>query len=149
MTAGEYCNREVNIIEPDLSISEAAVLMRKYHVGMLVVVERREGITHPVGIITDRDLVIEVLAQEVPSDELLVKDIMSKDLVCVTEQETLLNTIALMQSMGVRRVVVLDNDNNLQGIVSADDALELIAEAMNKLCGVVRREMANEKNVHP
>ena len=149
MTAGEYCNREVMIVEPEVSITEIASMMREYHVGTLVVVEREGGATRPIGVITDRDLVIEVLAQEVPAETLIVKDVMNKDLVYVTEQETLLNTIALMQSRGVRRIIVLDDAENLQGIISADDAIELLAEAMNNLCNVVRREIANEQSMHP
>jgi len=149
MTAGEYCNRKVLIVEPEVSITEVASMMREYHVGTLVVVEREGSLSRPVGIVTDRDLVIEVIAQEVPLDALVVKDVMNKELVHVTEQETLLNTIALMQSRGVRRIVVLDDNGNLQGILSADDAIELIAEAMNDLCNIVRREISNEQSIHP
>ena len=149
MTAGEYCNRKVLTVEPEVSITEVASMMREYHVGTLVVVEREGGLSRPVGIVTDRDLVIEVIAQEVPSDALVVKDVMNKDLVHVTEQETLLNTIELMQSRGVRRIVVLDDNGNLQGLITADDAIELIAEAMNNLCNIVRREISNEQSIHP
>ena len=149
MTAGEYCNREVMIVEPEVSITEVASMMREYHVGTLVVVDREGGISHPIGVITDRDLVIEVIAQQVPLDALIVKDVMNKELVSVTEQETLLNTIALMQSKGVRRIIVVDDDGGLQGIISADDAIELLGEAMNNLCNLVRREIANEQSMHP
>lgn len=149
MTAGEYCNREVIIVEENVSITEVASMMREYHVGTLVVVEREGGISRPIGIITDRDLVIEVIAQEIPLDVLIVKDVMNKELVYVTEQETLLNTIALMQSRGVRRILVLDDNGNLQGILSADDAIELLAEAMNNLSNLVRREISNEQSIHP
>jgi len=149
MTAGEYCNREVIRIEPKVSITEAASLMREYHVGTLVVVEREESITRPIGIITDRDLVIEVIAQQVPLDEVTVNDLINKELVSVTEQETLLNSIALMQRKGVRRMIVVDDYGSLQGIISADDVIELIAEAMHKLCNIVRREIANEQSMHP
>lgn len=149
MTAGEYCNREVVIVEPEVSIIEVASMMREYHVGTLVVVDREGDISHPIGVITDRDLVIDVIAQKVPLDALVVKDVMNKELVSVTEQETLLNTIALMQGKGVRRVVVVDGNGSLQGIISADDAVELLAEAMNNLCNLVGREIANEQSMHP
>ena len=149
MTAGEYCNREVMLVEPEVSITEVASMMREYHVGTLVVVDREGSLSRPIGVITDRDLVIELLAQEVPVDAVTVKDVMNKDLVYVTEQETLLNTIELMRSRGVRRVVVVDDNGKLQGILSADDAIELIAEAMNNLSNLVRREMSNEQSAHP
>lgn len=63
MTVGEYCNREVAIAEQQTEIREAARLMRRLHVGDLVVVENRAGENIPVGILTDRDLVVEVLAR--------------------------------------------------------------------------------------
>lgn len=149
MTAGEYCNREVVIIEAQNSISEAAYLMRKHHVGTLVVIERQRSLSRPVGIITDRDLVIEVIAQQVPQEALLVKDLMNRELVYVTEQETLLNTIALMHKQGVRRLLVLDCKGSLQGIISADDITELLAEAMYNLSNIAGREVGNEKSLHP
>lgn len=146
MTAGEYCNREVTITGPESTISEAAKLMRQHHVGTLVVVEREGALNRPVGIVTDRDLVIEVLAQGVAVDSVTVNDVMSPDPVQVAEGETLLNTIELMQSRGVRRVLVVDEAGSLQGLMSADDAIELIAEAMGNLTRVVRRELSNEQS---
>ena len=149
MTAGEYCNREVMVVEPGFSLTEVASMMREYHIGTLVVVVREGGLSHPVGVITDRDLVIDVIAQQLPLDSLVVKDVMNKELVSVSEQETLLNTIALMKSKGVRRIIVVNDNGSLQGIISADDAIELLAEAMNNLCNLVRREIANEQSMHP
>lgn len=149
MTAGEYCNREVIITGPESTISEAARLMRQHHVGTLVVVEREGALNRPLGIVTDRDLVVEVLAQEVSVDSVTVRDVMSPDPVQIAEGETLLNTIALMQSRGVRRIIVVDEAGSLQGLMSADDVIELIAEAMNNLTRVVRRELSNEQRTHP
>ncbi len=146
MTAGEYCNREVTITGPESTISEAAKLMWQHHVGTLVVVEGEGALNRPLGIVTDRDLVIEVLAQGVAVDSVTVNDVMSRDPVQVAEGETLLNTIELMQSRGVRRVLVVDEAGSLQGLMSADDAIELIAEAMGNLSRVVRRELSNEQS---
>jgi CBS domain-containing protein len=149
MTIGEYCNREVTISEPDTSIIEAAKLMRRHHVGNLVVVDRQEGKNLPVGIVTDRDLVLEVLAQDVDPDSLSIKDIMSTDLVTVLESETFLRVLDIMKKQRVRRILVVDDHGGLQGILSADDALELIAEAMNDLTGLVKREIAREADLRP
>lgn len=145
MTAGEYCNREVTIVEPECTIIDAAKLMRQHHVGTLIVVEREGVKNRPIGIVADRDLVIEVIAQEVALDAVTVSDVMSKEPVQVREGETLLNTIELMQSRGVRRILVVDGEGSLQGLMSADDAIELIAEAMDNLTKVVRHEIANEQ----
>ena len=148
MTAGEYCNREVVITGQDVSVTEAAMLMRQHHVGDLVVVEKQGEKTLPIGIITDRDIVIEVIAQKANPDSLMIKDIMSTGLITVEEKEALLDTMALMQNQGVRRIMVVDAQGSLQGLLSADDAIELIAEAMNNLTKLVKREITHEEKEH-
>lgn len=149
MTAGEYCNRKVVIAEPEMSVTEAAVLMRQHHVGDLVVVEKRDGKTLPAGIVTDRDLVIEVIAQKVDPETLTIKDIMSAGVASVKEDETLLDVFEAMQKKSVRRIVVVDHEGELQGLLSADDAIELIAEAMTNLTKLVGREISRETKQRP
>lgn len=149
MTAGKYCNRDVVITELDTTVTEAARLMRKHHVGDLVVTRKQGEENLPVGIVTDRDLVVEVLAQEVSLDSVAVKDVMSTDPVTVTEDETLLDTLELMKSRGVRRILVVGSQGGLQGILSADDAVELVTEAMNSLVKLTRREISHEKQQRP
>jgi len=145
MTAGEYCNREVIITGQDASVTEAAVLMKQHHVGDLVVVEKQGEKTLPIGIITDRDIVVGIIAQKADPDSSIIKDIMSTDLIMVDEKESLLDTLALMQKRGIRRIIVVDGQKNLQGILSADDAIELIAEAMNNLTKLVKQELTREE----
>ena len=149
MTAGEYCNREVVITEQDTSIVQAAMLMREFHVGSLVVVQKRDEVNIPVGIVTDRDLVIEVIAQQVPIESVTVDDVMSRDLISVDEQETLIDTLQLMLKRGVRRVPVVDGQGSLQGILSADDAIELMAESMGDLAKLINRELMQETIKRP
>lgn len=149
MTAGEYCNREVVIIEPDTSITQAAMLMREFHVGSLVVVEKQGELTIPVGIVTDRDLVVEVIAEQVPVDSVTVNDVMTSDLIKVDEAATLIDTLQLMLKKGIRRVPVVDNQGSLQGILTADDAIELMAESMNDLSKMVNNEMKQEASKRP
>ena len=144
MTAGEYCNREVVITEQDTSITQAAMLMWEFHVGSLVVVQKRDEVNLPVGIVTDRDLVIEVIAQQVPVESATLNDVMSRNLVSVGEQETLIDTLQLMLKRGVRRVLVVDGQGSLQGILTADDAIELMAESMSDLSKVVSQELKQE-----
>ena len=149
MTAGEYCNREVIIVEPTISVTEAAALMRRHHVGDLVVVEKEGEEARPIGIITDRDIVIEVVAQKIDPDSLTVKDIMSTDPLRVAETVSLLDTLELMKQRGVRRVLVIADSGGLQGLLSADDAIELIAEQLNDLTQLVDREITREQEQHP
>ena len=149
MTAGAYCNRDVVITEANTTVIEAARLMRQHHVGDLVVAKKQNDENIPVGIVTDRDLVIEVLAQQVPLDSVTLKDIMRSALVTVSETETLLDTLALMQNRGVRRVLIVNDHGGLEGILSADDAIELIAEASNSLVKLVKHEIMHEQQERP
>ena len=120
------------------------MLMRQHHVGDLVVAEKQGDTTVPVGIITDRDIVLDVIAQKIDPDSLNIQDVMSTGFITVEEKETLLDTLELMKNQGIRRVVVVDRKGSLQGLLSADDAIELIAEAMNDLTKLVKREITRE-----
>jgi CBS domain-containing protein len=144
MSIGEFCNREVVFATREMSLPEAAQLMRKHHVGDLVVVDEVDGKRVPVGIVTDRDMVIEVIAQSLNVDGFSVGDIMSPQLVSVQEKEGVFETIRLMRSKGVRRIPVVNQEGGLAGIVSADDILDLLAEEMAELAKVAPREQERE-----
>jgi len=143
MTAGQFCIREVTTAERGMSITEAAKLMRDRHLGALVVVESSERPV-PAGLVTDRDLVVEILGEEVAADAVTVGDIMTTDLVTAREEDSLWDTLQRMRSRGVRRVPVVDGGNFLAGILSADDILELLADELGSLSRLVRREIKRE-----
>jgi signal-transduction protein with cAMP-binding, CBS, and nucleotidyltransferase domain len=145
MGIGEYCNREVVVTGPDTSLREAARLMRHHHVGDVVVVEEREGRTVPLGILTDRDLVVEVLAEEVAVQEVDVADVMTADLALAQEYDDLWDTLFRMRSRGVRRLPVVDTGGGLQGIITVDDLLELFTEHLHDLVKVLTREQDRER----
>jgi len=144
MAIGEFCNREVVFATREMSLPEAAQLMRKHHVGDLVVVDDVDGKRVPVGIVTDRDMVIEVIAKSLDFDEFSVGDIMSPQLVSVQEKEGVFETIRLMRAKGIRRIPVVNQQGGLVGIVSADDMLDLLAEEMAELAKVAPREQQRE-----
>lgn len=144
MTIGFYCNREVVITVLQTSILEAAQLMREHHVGTLVVVEKVDDLMLPKGIITDRDLVIEVMAPGVDPDKILVSDIMGEQLVVAYESDSVSETMRLMRSHGIRRLPVVDQSGVLQGIVSVDDMIVRIAEEMQELSKLIVHEQARE-----
>jgi predicted transcriptional regulator len=145
MNIGEMCNREVVVIEKDGAIIEAAKLMRQYHVGDLVVVEQRQGVTYPVGIITDRDLVIELVAGEVAFDSVTVADVMSAELLTAGEEDAVTETIKRMRSAGVRRVPVVNRHGGLEGVITMDDMIDLLAELLEDLVGVVGGQSRRER----
>ena len=145
MTIGEICNRDTIYTTRDSSIAAAAQLMREQHVGDLVVVEEKSGRRVPVGILTDRDLVVEILAKEVAMESVTVGDIMSGELVTARETDELYDTMQRMRAKGVRRIPVVDAAGALVGIVSVDDFLDLLADELTALARLVSREQARER----
>ena len=144
MPVGEICNREVVVAERTTTIVEAARLMRRYHVGDLVVVDEVQGRRVPVGMVTDRDLVVEVIAREQPFASCTVSAVMSATVVCVPETAGVIEAIQLMRSHGVRRVPVVDAGGALVGILAADDLLDLLAEELSALARIAPRGQERE-----
>ena len=144
MAVGEICNRDVVITEKTGSVVDAAQLMRKHHVGDLVVVEDKGGRKHPVGIVTDRDIVVEVVAAGVNPDALKVGDIMGAEVATVRESEGLFEALRYMRNKGVRRMPVVDASGGLIGILTLDDLLGLLAEEMMELAKLVSHERQRE-----
>ena len=144
MTLGELCNRNTVFTKRASSAAEAAQLMREQHVGDLVVVDEKAGKRVPVGIVTDRDLVVEILAKGVDANAVTVGDVMGADLVTARETDDLYATMQRMRAKGVRRVPVVDAGGALVGIVSVDDFLDLLAEELTALARLISREQARE-----
>lgn len=144
MPISEVCNREVVIVQPGDSVLEAALLMRQHHVGDVVVFEERGGRHVPVGIVTDRDLVVEIMAPQLDPATITVGDIMAPDLITVREDIGLYDAIELMHVKGVRRLPVVDTGGGLTGILTLDDLIELLAEEMTALARLVRHEQKKE-----
>ncbi len=145
MSVGQFCNRDTVIARKQDSIVEAAKLMRQHHVGCVIVVEEdTHGAIVPVGIVTDRDLVIEILAKEVEPDKVSLGDIMSFELVTACEEDRLWDTLQRMRGKGVRRVPVVDRLGALKGILTCDDLLEVLAGEMSELAKLISREQLRE-----
>jgi len=144
MPVGEICNREVVVSDKTMSVVEAARLMRTHHVGDLVVVDERDGRKLPVGIVTDRDIVVEVVAAGVNPDALKVGDIMGLDVATVRESEGLFEALRYMRDKGVRRMPVVDSAGGLVGLLTLDDLLSLLAEEMTELAKLVSQERQRE-----
>jgi CBS domain-containing protein len=144
MNIGEVCNREVVVAYKTMTLPEAAKLMREHHVGSLVVVVDRLSERVPVGMLTDRDLAIAVLAKEVDARTLAVRDVMSTELFTVREQDSITDALRLMRERGVRRVPVLTHSGALAGIVTIDDVLDILAEELADVVHAIERERVRE-----
>ena len=104
MSAGEYCDRDVIITERSESIRVAVDLMRQHHVGDVVVVEKENGSAKLVGILTDRDIIIEILAEDIDLGSVAAGDVMSHELNTVGEETRLMDAIKQMRAKSVRRL---------------------------------------------
>jgi CBS domain-containing protein len=144
MAIGEICNREVVVIEADESVIEAARLMREHNVGDVVVVRERAGRNEPLGVVTDRDIVVEVMAEELDPSMLTVGEIMGQELVKVGEDTGIFESIRYMREKGVRRLPVVDAQGALLGIVTLDDLLELLSEELTELSRLLQFEQRRE-----
>ena len=144
MGLAEICNRSVVMASPKTSVEEVSRLMREHHVGSLVVVEETARGRRPVGIVTDRDVVIEVVAAGVAPATVTVGEIMGPELVTARESDEPWDTIRVMRQRGVRRMPVVGEDGLLVGIVTVDDLLEIIAEQLDGLAKVFAAEQSRE-----
>jgi CBS domain-containing protein len=146
MHIGEIATVETIYCKRDESVQGAALLMRKHHVGDLIVVEQNDGKERiPVGIVTDRDIVVSVIALGLDPASLLVGDIMSDDLLTTSEDDDVYATIERMRIRGIRRVPVVNAAGGLAGVVSADDLLEFLADEMGDLSRISSHQQAHEK----
>jgi CBS domain-containing protein len=144
MSISEYCNRELVIVSKTESVREAIYLMRKHHVGDVVIVDKQGELLIPVGILTDRDIVIEILAEGVDLDTIAIGDVMSYQLVTVVETTSLMDTIKVMRDNGVRRLPVVNTQGGVVGIVTVDDLLELITEQLHDIVSLLAKEQLRE-----
>lgn len=144
LSTGDLCTRAVVVVDRKLALNEAARLMREQHVGCVVVVEQTPDGRFPVGLLTDRDIVTAVVAQDIDVGTLCVEDVMSAGPVMAREADSLLDTMAAMQRAGVRRVPVTDAAGALQGLLALDDVIEIIGEQISLLVRILNSSSRRE-----
>jgi CBS domain-containing protein len=146
MTVGEICQRNVVVAPKTEMVVDAAKRMRTAHVGDLVIVEARGDRHVPIGILTDRDIVVGGVAGDADHiNYLMISDLMSDDLVTAEEHESTEAALMKMQEHGVRRLPIVDSDGALVGIVTLDDLLQFFSGQQNVLVGLVTREQQRER----
>lgn len=139
MNVGTLCSRRVVTASPQLDMQAAAELMRQEHVGFLVVVpEYPRGPQPPLGVLTDRDIAIAVVAKRADPVSLKVGDVMSIQPIVAGESDPVDVALRTMRSAGVRRVPVVNGRGEVVGVLSLDDVLEFVAREMDNISGAVR-----------
>jgi CBS domain-containing protein len=139
MSLMEFCRRDVVTVRPEESVRTAAQTLRNRGVGALVVVADSN---RPVGIVTDRDLVLRVMAMDRDAEHTRVADVMSQPAITAGPLDRIEVTTARMRDIGVRRMPVVSPDGELIGLLSADDLVELMGRELHDLGEAVRKEVA-------
>ena len=133
MPVSECCNVDVVCCDADTAVTDVAGLMRKHHVGDVVVTEDQNGMRVPVRIVTDRDIVIETIALQVDATAFTAGDLMSVPLATVQENAGIVETLRLMRNHKVRRMPVVSSSGALFGIVTSGDLINLLAQELSMM----------------
>lgn len=133
ITVEQVCLHDVVAIEHDIPLVQCAKIMHDAQVGSLVVTEVRDGLSIPVGILTDRDIAVKVVAFALDPDIFTARDIMVQPLVTAQPEEDLRLVLSRMRNNGVHRVPVVSNDGALVGILAVDDIWENLLEEVDSL----------------
>ena len=146
MNVGKICKRQVVTVTPRTELIAAAQLMREKHVGFLVVVEPEPlaQFGKPVGVLTDRDMVVSVMARGTDPKLLTVADVMNEGPAMVEERESIEQALQTMRRMGVRRLPVVGAQGLLAGVVALDDVIDVLAAQLGDLSAAVRNEQRIE-----
>ena len=144
MPINECCNIDVVCCNADASISDVAALMRKHHIGDVMVVEDRDGLRMPIGIVTDRDIVIETIALNIGADAFTAGDLMSTPIATVREDAGFVETLRLMRNHKVRRMPVVTAGGTLFGIVTADDIIKLLGTELSLIADAIGEQPVRE-----
>jgi CBS domain-containing protein len=143
MRVSDFFTPRVVTIEPDATIADAAVLMRGEHVGDVVILHRNTR--RPLGILTDRDIVVSIIATGLDPKIIAVNDAMTYELITVRAEDDLADAVAKMHQASVRRLPVVDAEGDLVGMLSLDDVLQVIGRYMDKIASVSDVQRFNER----
>jgi CBS domain-containing protein len=149
MKVGEYCKHAVVSIHASADAVDAAKLMRDEHIGFLVVYRDGDELRKPVGVLTDRDLVLGVMAADVNARSVTVGDAMTRQPLIANETDEFQDMLQAMRLAGVRRVPVVDQRGALSGVIAIDDAIDVITGLMCEIAGSIKSEQRQEWRLRP
>lgn len=146
MLINECCNCNVITCDADTVVQQVAGLMRHHHVGSVVVTGKDQP-NVPQGIVTDRDIVVEAVAPELDVNTFTAGDIMNAPIVTVRENESLIESLRLMRTHKIRRVVVVNDSGSIYGIVTADDIIDLLARELQMITSAIVGQQGLEQRL--
>lgn len=141
----DIAQRHVVTVEPAATLAQCARMLRDEHVGSVIVIEG----DRPVGIVTDRDIVLECVAPGLDANAVTAADVMPRTLATVGEADDLIDVLARMREHGVRRIAVVDGSGRLSGILALDDVFSLLAQQLASAAAVVGAEQTKEAATRP
>jgi len=144
MQIADLCRDPVIVVRRETTVREAAQLMRRYHVGSLIIVDIQEGSQVPAGVVTDRDIVGAVASGLDPATA-TTGDIMTEKVALAREDDDILDTIERMRLEDVRRMPVVNGQGQLAGVVSLDELLLVVAQ---ELSGFSRLPLVGRQQGH-
>jgi CBS domain-containing protein len=144
MNVESICTRHLVSLDGRESLQRAALAMREHHVGAIIVTEERADGLHVSGLVTDRDLAIEVLARGGDASLVPLARLVQGPPVAVDSRASLEQAVQLMESAGVRRLLVHGEDGKLIGLLSLDDLLPAMVVPLAGLAGVIKRGAERE-----
>ena len=148
MKVGQYCKRSVVTIDVAADVAEAAKQMRLHHVGFLVVLDGQAIRRKPVGVITDRDIVVQIDARDTDPRALRVDEVMTRKPVVASENDDLSDLVQAMRLAGIRRVPVVDVAGSLCGVIATDDVIGVLTDLLCEIRGSFHQEQRVEHRVH-
>jgi signal-transduction protein with cAMP-binding, CBS, and nucleotidyltransferase domain len=141
MTVLECCRMDVVTASPDAKVTEVAELMNDTNVGCVVITSDDEC---PIGIVTDRDIVVRVVAEGRDPKKTAIEEVMTRDPAVVEDGTGLFESMQFMRDEGVRRLPIIDSEGKLAGIITMDDIIRLIGQEMLYIGDVIREASPSE-----
>ncbi len=145
MGVGSLCTHRVITVDRGIDVAAAAGVMRDNHIGYLIVTDARSGGAAPVGVLTDRDIVVKVLAKDVDPHSLTVGDVMTPEPLTAADDDGLSETLHRMRGMGVRRVPVVGPRGQITGVLSLDDVIDHLVGQLADVSGSIHTEQKFER----
>ena len=138
MPLTDFCKAPVITISPDQKVLDAVNLMMNKNIGCVVVIEQ----DRPIGILTDRDLVVRVMAKRKDAANTLVREAMTPNPILASEAIGIWELIQAMKKQGVRRFPIVAGDGKLVGIITLDDLIELMGEELADVGRAIAAELS-------
>lgn len=138
MSLDPLIRRFPETLPPEASCTAAARLMRDANIGSVVVADGSK----PLGLVTDRDLAVRVIAEGRDPQTVRLQEVMSGEPIFLSERRSIASVIEVMRDLAIRRVMVVDDAGDLVGVITLDDLLMRTAEDLGGLAEAIRKEVA-------